>query len=74
MREITPFLWFDNQAEEAVDFYASVFDDVKVTEIARYGEAGPGRSSPTAARRASAAGSRTASASPGRSSPATSPS
>ncbi|HEX6229252.1 MAG TPA: VOC family protein [Solirubrobacterales bacterium] len=42
MRQITPMLWFDDQAEQAVDFYGSVFDDVKVTEIARYGEAGPG--------------------------------
>jgi predicted 3-demethylubiquinone-9 3-methyltransferase (glyoxalase superfamily) len=41
MRQITPFLWFDNQAEEAVDFFASVFDDVKVTKIARYPEGAP---------------------------------
>jgi predicted 3-demethylubiquinone-9 3-methyltransferase (glyoxalase superfamily) len=42
MQQITPFLWFDNNAEEAVNFYASVFKDAKILETARYGEAGPG--------------------------------
>ena len=38
----TPFLWFDNQAEEAVKFYTSTFKNSKVETVARYGEAGPG--------------------------------
>jgi predicted 3-demethylubiquinone-9 3-methyltransferase (glyoxalase superfamily) len=42
MAKITPFLWFDNQAEEAVQFYTSIFQDSKVTVVTRYGEAGPG--------------------------------
>lgn len=42
MPEITPFLWFDTQAEEAAEFYTSVFPDSKIVEVARYGEAGPG--------------------------------
>jgi predicted 3-demethylubiquinone-9 3-methyltransferase (glyoxalase superfamily) len=42
MQQITPFLWFDNNAEEAVNFYASVFKDAKILETSRYGEAGPG--------------------------------
>ena len=41
-QKITPFLWFDNQAEDAMNFYISVFKNSKVGEIARYGEAGPG--------------------------------
>jgi predicted 3-demethylubiquinone-9 3-methyltransferase (glyoxalase superfamily) len=42
MTKITPFLWFDDQAEQAVEFYLSVFPNSKVLEEARYGEAGPG--------------------------------
>lgn len=42
MTTITPFLWFDDKAEEAVRFYMSVFKDSKLLTIARYGEAGPG--------------------------------
>src|SRR5438132_5918684 len=42
MQKITPFLWFDNQAEEAANFYASVFKNSKIGTISRYGEAGPG--------------------------------
>jgi len=42
MQKITPFLWFDDQAEEAANFYVSVFKNSKVTSIARYGDAGPG--------------------------------
>ena len=42
MQKITPFLWFDNNAEEAVNFYASVFKNARVGRVARYGEAGPG--------------------------------
>ena len=42
MQKITPFLWFDHQAEEAARFYVSVFKKSKVVNIARYGDAGPG--------------------------------
>jgi predicted 3-demethylubiquinone-9 3-methyltransferase (glyoxalase superfamily) len=42
MRKITPFLWFDGQAEAAAAFYVSVFPNSKITEVLRYGEAGPG--------------------------------
>jgi len=38
MQKITPFLWFDNQAEEAVKFYTSIFKNSKVGKILRYGE------------------------------------
>src|SRR5437870_9863769 len=38
MQKITPFLWFDDQAEEAVKFYTSVFENSKVGRILRYGE------------------------------------
>ncbi|MFO1463261.1 MAG: VOC family protein [bacterium] len=40
MQKITPCLWFDHQAESAVDFYTSIFKDSKVLKVARYGEAG----------------------------------
>jgi len=42
MKNITPFLWFDNQAEEAARFYTSIFPDSKIENIAHYGDAGPG--------------------------------
>ena len=42
MQRITPFLWFDNNAEEAMNFYVSVFKNSKVLRVTRYGEAGPG--------------------------------
>lgn len=42
MKKITPFLWFDNQAEEAMNFYVSVFKDSRVLGISRYGEGAPG--------------------------------
>lgn len=42
MQKITPFLWFDNNAEEAVNFYTSIFKDSKITNMSRYTEAGPG--------------------------------
>jgi predicted 3-demethylubiquinone-9 3-methyltransferase (glyoxalase superfamily) len=42
MQKITPFLWFDNQAEEAMNFYVSVFKKSKIISITRYGELGPG--------------------------------
>ena len=41
-QKITPFLWFDTQAEEAVKFYTSIFKNSKIGRITRYGEAGPG--------------------------------
>src|SRR5262245_36809712 len=41
-RKITTHLWFNGNAEAAVEFYASVFPDLKVTNIARWGEGGPG--------------------------------
>jgi predicted 3-demethylubiquinone-9 3-methyltransferase (glyoxalase superfamily) len=43
MGKITPFLWFDDQAEEAVTFYTSIFKNSKVGDIIRYGKAGPGQ-------------------------------
>lgn len=42
MPKITPFLWFDNNAEEAVKFYTSVFKNSRLGGIRRYGDAGPG--------------------------------
>ncbi|MBO0724575.1 MAG: VOC family protein [Blastocatellia bacterium] len=42
MQKITPFLWFDNNAEEAMNFYLSIFKNSKVVSVARYGDAGPG--------------------------------
>src|SRR5690349_24215598 len=42
MQKITPFLWFDNNAEEAANFYVSVFKNSKVLSVSRYGDAGPG--------------------------------
>jgi predicted 3-demethylubiquinone-9 3-methyltransferase (glyoxalase superfamily) len=42
MQKITPFLWFDNQAEEAARFYVSIFKNSRIVGVTRYGEAGPG--------------------------------
>jgi predicted 3-demethylubiquinone-9 3-methyltransferase (glyoxalase superfamily) len=42
MTKITPFLWFDTQAEEAARFYVSIFKNSKIVSVARYGDAGPG--------------------------------
>jgi predicted 3-demethylubiquinone-9 3-methyltransferase (glyoxalase superfamily) len=42
MQKITPFLWYDGQAEEAMHHYVSIFKNSKVGTISRYGEAGPG--------------------------------
>jgi predicted 3-demethylubiquinone-9 3-methyltransferase (glyoxalase superfamily) len=42
MQKITPFLWFDNNAEEAMNFYLSIFKNSKIVNMTRYGEAGPG--------------------------------
>ena len=42
IQKITAFLWFDNNAEEAIHFYVSVFKDSKLVSVIRHGEAGPG--------------------------------
>jgi predicted 3-demethylubiquinone-9 3-methyltransferase (glyoxalase superfamily) len=42
MQTITPFLWFDGKAEEAMNFYVSIFKNSKVGSESRYGEGGPG--------------------------------
>jgi predicted 3-demethylubiquinone-9 3-methyltransferase (glyoxalase superfamily) len=42
MRKINPFLWFDSEAEEASELYASAFEDSGVEQVSRYGDAGPG--------------------------------
>jgi len=42
MQKITPFLWFNDNAEEAMSFYISIFKNSKILNVARYGEAGPG--------------------------------
>ena len=41
MQKITPFLWFDGKAEEAMNFYTSIFKNSKTGSISRYGEGGP---------------------------------
>jgi predicted 3-demethylubiquinone-9 3-methyltransferase (glyoxalase superfamily) len=42
VQKITPFLWFDGKAEEAANFYVSIFKNSKILNLAHYGEAGPG--------------------------------
>jgi predicted 3-demethylubiquinone-9 3-methyltransferase (glyoxalase superfamily) len=42
MEKITPFLWFNDNAEEAMNFYVSIFKNSKVGSVSRYGDAGPG--------------------------------
>ena len=42
MQKITPFLWFDGKAEEAMNFYISIFKHSKIVRVTRYGEEGPG--------------------------------
>ncbi|MGI0081652.1 MAG: VOC family protein [Nitrososphaerales archaeon] len=42
MQKITPFLWFDGKAEEAMNFYVSIFKNSKILGVTRYGEEGPG--------------------------------
>lgn len=42
MQKITPFLWFDGQAEEAMNFYVSIFKNSKPERVTRFGDAGPG--------------------------------
>lgn len=43
MGRISPFLWFDSEAEEAANLYVSLFPNSKITRVARYGEGGPGK-------------------------------
>lgn len=43
MQKITPFLWFDNQAEEAMNFYTAIFRDAKIGTLLATGKPGPGR-------------------------------
>jgi predicted 3-demethylubiquinone-9 3-methyltransferase (glyoxalase superfamily) len=42
MQKITPYLWFKDQAEEAANFYTSLFKNSKIGDVSRYGEGGPG--------------------------------
>jgi predicted 3-demethylubiquinone-9 3-methyltransferase (glyoxalase superfamily) len=42
MQKIAPFLWFDGKAEEAMNFYTSVFKNSRVANVSRYGDSGPG--------------------------------
>ena len=42
MHKITPFLWFDNNAEEAMNLYTSLFKNSEIVSVSRYGEGGPG--------------------------------
>lgn len=42
MQKITPFLWFDGKAEEAMNFYVSIFKNSKIGKVTRYGDGGPG--------------------------------
>ena len=42
IQKITPFLWFDNNAEEAIHFYTSIFKNSKIGTVSRYGDGGPG--------------------------------
>ncbi len=46
MQKITPYLWFDNQAEEAVNFYTSIFKDSKILSMSRLPAEAPGQSGP----------------------------
>jgi predicted 3-demethylubiquinone-9 3-methyltransferase (glyoxalase superfamily) len=42
IQKIAPFLWFDNQAEEAAGFYVSIFPNSRIVKVVRYGDSGPG--------------------------------
>lgn len=42
VRRITPFLWYDSNAEEAANLYVSIFDNSRITHLSRYGDTGPG--------------------------------
>ena len=43
MQKITPFLWFDANAEEATNFYTSIFKNSEIVSVSRYGEGSPGQ-------------------------------
>ena len=43
MPKITPFLWFNDQAGEAMNFYTAIFRDSKIGSVSRYGKGGPGQ-------------------------------
>ena len=43
MQKITPFLWFNDQAEEAMNFYTAIFKNSRIGSVSRYGEGGPGQ-------------------------------
>ncbi len=43
MQKISPFLWFNDNAEEAVNFYCGIFPDSRIVDVMHYGEAGPGQ-------------------------------
>jgi predicted 3-demethylubiquinone-9 3-methyltransferase (glyoxalase superfamily) len=43
VQNITPFLWFDDNAEEAANYYVSLFKNSKIEHVSRYGDAGPGK-------------------------------
>jgi len=47
MQKITPFLWFNGKADEAMNFYTSIFKNSKIGEVRRYGESGPGPREPS---------------------------
>ena len=47
MPNITPWLWFDTEAQEAAEYYTSIFPNSKITEVTHYGEAGPGPRGPS---------------------------
>jgi predicted 3-demethylubiquinone-9 3-methyltransferase (glyoxalase superfamily) len=42
IQRITPFLWYDTQAEDAAKLYVSIFPNSRITHVSRYGDAGPG--------------------------------
>jgi predicted 3-demethylubiquinone-9 3-methyltransferase (glyoxalase superfamily) len=42
MLKVTPFIWFDSEAEDAATFYVSLFPNSKITSVSRYGAGGPG--------------------------------
>ena len=41
IKKITPFLWYDSNAEEAANFYVSLFDNSRITHVSRYGDGAP---------------------------------
>ncbi|HEX2606157.1 MAG TPA: VOC family protein [Flavisolibacter sp.] len=43
MQKITPFLWFNDQAEEAAHYYCGIFDNAQMGRVSRYGKSGPGK-------------------------------